>query len=142
MHAGRATTRAVAGEGVAYELWAWLERVRVTRNWSKTKLAEVTDLDRTTLNRLKDSVHPPQAKTINAIVERLGLDRERVMIAAGILQAPPFTDETVRDAIAGSKVYSASQRRVLLEIVDALDRANRAGEPPSDAGESAAANGA
>ena len=116
--------------GVAYQLWAAVEDERLSRGWTKTRLAEHIGLPRNTLNNLQDSPKPPLPRTVHTIADALGLDRTEAETLAGLRPGPRAdSDISARDAVRRDPVYTDAQRRTMLDLMDLFEQANR---PPED----------
>lgn len=135
----RATQSPVASSrerGVAYDFWARLEKERTALGWSKFELFErVRDHvgegpapARSTIDNLRTSSRPPQARIVNAIADVLGIPRDEAHILANLTDPPRERgSDDVRAAIEASAVYTDAQRRMLLDLVDLIDQANTPG---------------
>lgn len=87
-----ATIRYVPGQhqGIAYPLYQRVQREMALRGWTATYLESVSGVRRSTLDNLKRQVRPPQARTVNALADCLGIDREEALRLAGIwTEMPP-----------------------------------------------------
>ncbi len=122
------------GEGVAYRLWRRLEDQRVSLGWTKTRLAQVVGLPRSTYNDLATGLRPPLPRTVHAYADALKVDRVEAEQLAGLRPAPPAPQSgnrvSVRQAIAESVVFSPEQKAALLATIDAFEAANRPQSPP------------
>jgi len=124
--------------GVAYPFAVQLERRRILAGLSKTDLAARGGIARTTLDRLGYTTEPPHERTILALADAVGMDREEAAQLAGLLQ-PAMDDasEPVRRAIAESDAYSPLQKQMLLDLIGVIDQANQkavgqTGTPPAE----------
>lgn len=120
----------MAGEqGAAYELWLEISRRQLELGMNNSQMADFLGVDRETVTRLKTSPRRPYVPTVQTIARALGIPYETAAKMAGISDRGPETDLTVREAIAQSASYSPEQRKLLLDLVDLIDRANSAAPP-------------
>jgi DNA-binding XRE family transcriptional regulator len=123
--------------GVAYPFAVHLERQRLLGGLSKTDLAAKAGISRTTLDNIGFTSVPPQQRTVLALADAVGMDREEAAQMAGLL-APEVDDASapVRQAILDSDAYSPAQKSMLLDLIGVIDQANRkevghTGTPPA-----------
>src|SRR5690606_212650 len=115
----RATTCYMAQQGVAYQLWAYVEAERVRRGWTGVQMAQHLGLPRNTIARLKSATARPQASTVRAIADGLGLDYERAAQMAGLLTPDrPERGINAREAILRDPAFNDEQREALLRVLD------------------------
>ena len=115
---------------MAYPFWARVEDERATKGWNKAELAERVGLPRSTIDNLKTGTRAPQPRIVNALADAVGLDRAQAHQLAGIVPAKADDSADVRRAIEASTAYTETQKRLLLETVDALDAINSAQRHP------------
>lgn len=119
------------GRGVAYGLWERIDRILYERRMTQKELVERSGVSAMTINRLKTQTRTPNAKTVHALADALGIDRDEAGVLAGRLRPTGAPGISVRDAIELSDTFSQAQKRALLETVDAMEAANRAGQRPA-----------
>lgn len=102
--------------GIAYPLYARVERERVLRGWSATQLHKQTGVSRSTIANWAFQSQPPQASTVNAVADVLGIERVEALRLAGILTDPAeddlpdlsgLTEQEQCDLIGAAKVVAA-----------------------------------
>lgn len=71
----------------ARPLYERVEEIRMTRGWTKVRLARELGLDRTTIENWKKQPQPPQAPTIRNVADTLGIDHAEALRLAGL--TPP-----------------------------------------------------
>lgn len=120
--------------GVAYPFWERLEQARTSNEWTWDELAERSGVARSTINNLATGDRGPQARTVHALADAIGLDRDEAKWLAGFPGAkPPAGQPTdVRAAIAADPYLDDATKTALLHMVDVADRANgyRRGRTP------------
>lgn len=128
--------------GIAQRFWLRVEQERVAKGMTKEALSTATArhtpdgkvIPRSTIDNLRTTTRPPQPRIVFAIADALGLDRTEAAELAGVLPARTADDIDVRRAIESSPTFTAVQKTALLELVDAMDAANRARGGGTDRG--------
>jgi transcriptional regulator with XRE-family HTH domain len=73
----------------ARPLWDRIETIRIAEDWSRSHVADLAGLPRSTIDRLKTNRNPPVAKTVNKIADAFGIPREEAAMLAGLHVAVP-----------------------------------------------------
>lgn len=112
---------------VAYDFWLRIERERVSRQWTKERLSKASGVSRPTINNLARTGRPPLARVVHALADALEIDRSEAEVLAGLL--PGEVDDEAGDAgvvlaIKSSTAYTGDQKKLLLDVVSAIDKAN------------------
>lgn len=104
--------------GIARPLWERVERERRRQGMSTVELSRRTGLARSTINRLKTNVEPPQATTVRALADALEIDRDEALRLAGLGPMPrrSIAGEDDETAVALDKV--TRQWRELRQMID------------------------
>src|SRR5262249_20728700 len=103
------------------------------RGWTKSKLSLTTGISRTTLDNLEGSRRAPMTNTVHTLADHLGIPRDEAEVLAGLRPESAATDPGVVAAIEASSVYNEEQKRMLLDMVRTIDRANdRTSGAPAD----------
>lgn len=111
--------------GVAYRFWWRMEAARTALEMSKTELAAVSGIPRSTFDNLQTSTRPPQARIVHALADALSIPRDEADELAGLRPgAVNATDSGVVAAIETSNVYSDEQKQLLLDLIRTIDQAN------------------
>jgi transcriptional regulator with XRE-family HTH domain len=106
----------------ARPLYERVENIRATNGWTKTRLAKVTGLPRTTLERWRDQPRRPLPETVVQVADALGINRDEALTLAGILAdatEPPPLDSTVaelRAELRAVQALNAAIERRLTEL--------------------------
>lgn len=130
------------GSGVALPLWRRIEDERLSRGWTKTQLAEVSGLPRSTYNDLQNTSRAPLPRIVHAFADAVGLDRTEAEQLAGLRPKNAGQTASVRDAIQASEVLTDSNKRTMIALYEQLSEANAArvasvkGNTPSGDGRS------
>jgi transcriptional regulator with XRE-family HTH domain len=123
---------------------AWYELVNETiavKGWSVAELSERSGVARSTIYGWRDNPRKPQAKSVNAVADMIGIDRARAVRLAGIVLSEPAADEE------RVRPISAHLRREITEELSPEDAARVIGllegtlvvsEPGEERGEDAA----
>jgi len=102
---------------------AWYDLVIETialKGWTKTQLSERSSVSRTAIDKWRTNPRTPQAASVNAVADALGIPRERALRLAGIIGAGPpqqVPDDLVR-AIMETGDLTDEQRRAVIEAVE------------------------
>jgi transcriptional regulator with XRE-family HTH domain len=120
-----------AARGIAYPLYERVERERVLRGWSSTKLHQETGVSRSTIAKWRTQQRPPQPATVFVVADRLGIDRTEALSLAGILTdisqaGPDVPDTPARQAILTRPGLTERDRKIALAVYDALSAAAEA----------------
>lgn len=70
----------------------WYDRVTAEialRGWTKTQLSERSGVSRTAIDKWQKNPRPPQAASVNAVADALGIPRERALRLAGVIPEVP-----------------------------------------------------
>lgn len=122
---------------VAFDFWRRCEVERAARNWTKEKVFLVSGVSRTTYNNLEVTTRKPQPRVVHALADAFDIPWTEADVLAGII--PPGRavagDVGVVAAIQASNVYTEDQKRILLGVVETIDKANgrEAQTPPPSA---------
>jgi transcriptional regulator with XRE-family HTH domain len=115
--------------GVAYPLWQRLEAERVSKGWTKMKLAEESGLPRTTYNDLQKTSRPPLPRIVHAFADALGIDRVEAEQLAGLRPKSIAQVGGVREAIQADETLTPRGKRVLHDLYEELTANDRAARP-------------
>ena len=120
-----------AARGIAYPLYERVERERVLRGWSSTKLHQETGVSRSTIAKWRTQQRPPQPATVFAVADRLGISRTEALSLAGLLTdsrqaGPDVPDTPARQAILTRPGLTEKDRQIALAVYDALAAAKSA----------------
>ncbi|MFC8846743.1 MULTISPECIES: helix-turn-helix domain-containing protein [unclassified Micromonospora] len=119
--------------GVAYDFWWRVRTEQDTRGWTDEELRARTGVARTTVDRLQAGKRPPTARVVNALADALDIDPTEAHRLAGRTPAPPAAHPgeegeprvSAREAILRDPLYTAQQRKTMLELLDIFEQANR-----------------
>lgn len=113
------------------------------RGWSKAELCERAGVARTTLDKWETNPRKPQARSVNAVADALGIPRSEALQLAGVIASVPepagdsvpqeLVDAYGKHVIAAmlEEVTDPAARR---RLFDRLLEARRGKEPPSGPG--------
>ncbi|MBQ1064521.1 helix-turn-helix transcriptional regulator [Micromonospora sp. C41] len=120
----------MAERGPAYNFWVRVKTEQATRGWSDSELNRRSGVSRNTIKDLGTRTRV-EAETINALADALDIPRTDAHRLAGIVPADAHTSDerrvSVREAILADPNYNEQQRQTMLQLVDIIDQANRAG---------------
>lgn len=123
----------VENKGIAFQLWARVESVRLDQGWNATQMAEHIGLPRNTIRRLKTNPSKSLPATVHQIADglrKLGVEitRREAETLAGLRQPEPGHSGYVsaRDAIKADLTYTEKQREAMLEMAELFARTNQA----------------
>lgn len=102
-----------APRGAAYRLYVRVEMERALKGWTSTRLSKQTGVSRATIGKWATQPNPPNAPTVTAVADVLGISRLEALRLAGILDDDPEIIE-----------MSAGERRAVLDLLHNLRRAN------------------
>lgn len=126
---GRATTCYMTESverGVAYPFWLRVQSERVARGWTTLELQAQSGIPRETVGRMRTGKRAPQARTVNALAETLGIDRDEAHRLAGLVPGDPGpTPGSVREAMLTDPHYNEEQRKTLLAFLDLVEQRHR-----------------
>lgn len=99
-----ATTHYMARR-VAQELFELVDRERALKGWTWTMLQQRSGVARSTVAKLRTTENPPQAPTVVALADALGIDRMLALHLGGVLPPepsgpPPQAGEDEGDGVA------------------------------------------
>lgn len=132
----RDTTSYMAGVGVALQFWLRIERERVARGWSSSRLSTETarwtptgrPIPRSTIDNLRVSTRAPQPYIVQALSNALGIDyEEEGAVLAGLLPAGGDAAQSdVPPAIKKLELLSDAQQKLVESVIDELLAASQA----------------
>lgn len=109
---------------------AWYRRVTeviALRGWSKQELSDRSGVARSTIDGWQRNPRRPQAKSVNAVADVLGIDRAEALRLAGV--TAPAGDGTVPDDILQAvRAEYPDDEETQQRVIDAVARTLR-GEP-------------
>lgn len=119
--------------GVAYDFWVRVKREQATRGWTDEELRRRAggQVARTTIDRLEKGKRPPAASTVNALAKALDIDLDEAhQLARLVPGGPEPRTVSAREAVRRDPMYTDTQRRTMLELMDIFERTN--GEAPEN----------
>lgn len=124
-------TTSYMAEGIALEFWLRVERERVAKDWSASRLSTETarytptgkPIPRSTIDNLKTSTRAPQPYIVRALTSALGIDYEEGAILAGTLR-PKSGAGGFEQALAETNL-SDEQRQIIQRLHDEFVAQNR-----------------
>lgn len=81
----------------AYRLWERVESERNARGWTTVELQERSDVDRSTVSRLKTSKRRPLPDTVNKLALALDIPSQEALALAGLVTSP--AERALHDAV-------------------------------------------
>lgn len=129
-----------ADHAPARELFDLAVQTTAVKGWSIADLASKSGVARSTIYGWRDNPGKPQAKSVNAVADALGIPRERALRAAGIIPgaAPqPAISERLRQEIMTEPGLSDSERQAVITAVEATLTRERGGPVDRAAGSGA-----
>lgn len=112
----------------------WYDLVTETialKGWTKAQLADRAGISRPTVDNWRTNPRAPQARSVNAVADVLGISRERALRLAGVIPDPdpePLVDPELAAALR--KHVPEDAERVIAELEQR--RAGRLREEPGD----------
>lgn len=79
----------------ALPLWLRVERERVAKVWTKSKLARKSGVARTTIDRLQANQRRPLPETVVALADALDIPRQEAFALAGLEASTAVVEEAV-----------------------------------------------
>lgn len=132
----RATTCYMAdgsGRGPAYNFWVRVKTEQAKRGWSDSELSRRTGVSRNTIKGLRARSRQ-SAETVNSVADALDIPRDEAYRLAGLIPsddqpaaepAPESRVISAREAILLDPIYTPSQRRTMIELLDMFEQLNR-----------------
>lgn len=129
-----------ADHAPARELYDLAVQTTAVKGWSIADLASKSGVARSTIYGWRDNSGKPQAKSVNAVADALGIPRERALRAAGIIASarpePAMPKSLLREIMAEPGLTDKERQAVIAAVEGTLARER--GEPGA-AGSGAAA---
>lgn len=98
----------------ARPLWDRIQTICADRGWSSVRLERETGVARQTISKWKTQPRTPQAATVNAVAQALGIEQEEALRLAGILSTsePPEAEDVaeLRAEVAELRRMNAEQQ--------------------------------
>lgn len=99
---------------------AWYDLVMeqiAIRGWSLSELAQRARIGRPTIYGWRDNPRKPQARSVNAAADALGIPRERALRLAGVIagagdRSPPASEPTPLDELLGAEGAEEVRRKI------------------------------
>jgi transcriptional regulator with XRE-family HTH domain len=107
------------------------------KGWSKAQLADRAGISRPTVDNWRTNPRAPQARSVNAVADVLGISRERALRLAGVIPDPepePLVDPEVAAILR--RRYPDEAEELIAELE--RRRAERLRTEPGDQGDQAA----
>lgn len=126
-------TTSYMAEGIALEFWLRVERERVAKDWSASRLSTETarytpkgkPIPRSTIDNLKTSTRAPQPYIVRALTSALGIDYEEGAVLAGVLR-PKSGSSGLEQVLADNPDLTDEDRQIIRAVHDKFVRDNRA----------------
>lgn len=133
-----------ADHAPARELFDLAVQTTAVKGMSIADLASKSGVARSTIYGWRDNSGKPQAKSVNAVADALGIPRERALRAAGIITSarpePAIPKSLLRD-IMETEGLTDEERQAVIAAVERTLRGEPAAPPPPGAGASGSAHG-
>jgi transcriptional regulator with XRE-family HTH domain len=97
-----------------------IRRQRELRRMSVRKLAEVVGISNPYLSQIERGLRAPSDRVVEATARALEMTSDDLYEMAGIVPADEVTPSAVEAAIEADPALTPRQRRVLLDVYDAL----------------------
>jgi transcriptional regulator with XRE-family HTH domain len=106
----------------------WYDLVTETialKGWTKAQLADRAGISRPTVDNWRTNPRAPQARSVNAVADVLGISRDRALRLAGVIaeaQPEPLVDPQLADALRRYVPVEAEETIARLEQAEAERR--------------------
>lgn len=129
-----------ADHAPARELFDLTVQTTAVKGWSIADLASKSGVARSTIYGWRDNSGKPQAKSVNAVADALGIPRERALRLAGIIASPkpepePEIPQSLLREIETTSGLTEEERRA---VIAAIRRTLAKGRGEAEAGGSGA----